>query len=105
VARYQISTATTVKLPLPPSGRSDYDSAVASDGTVYFVEGAARICGHRTKIRTWNGSTVTTVWRAPDGDEVGFMNLDTFGGNQTLSYSLAICPYGSERWGSYRIDV
>jgi hypothetical protein len=105
IVRYQISTATTAKLSAPRAGRSDYDAAVTADGTIFFVEGAARICGRRTKIRTWNGSTVSTVWRAPDGHEVGFMNLDTLGGLPTLSYSLAVCPYSSERWGAYRIDV
>jgi hypothetical protein len=45
------------------------------------------------------------LWKAPAGVEVGFMELDVLGGNPTLAYSKAICPYNDDRWGAYRIDV
>jgi hypothetical protein len=105
VNRYQISTGTTARMPTPEARRANYDAAVADDGTMYWVEGATYHCGRHTKIRTWNGSSASTLWRAPAGDEVGFMNLDVLGGNKTLSYSLAVCPYKNDRWGAYRIDV
>jgi len=105
VARYRISTGRTVRAPAPAPGRANYDPAVAGDGTMYWVEGAAKYCGKHTKIRTLIGNTVVTLWSAPAGGEVGYLELDTLGGNPTLSYSLALCPYSSNRWGAYRIDV
>lgn len=105
VARYQLSTGKTVKMPTPARGRSLYHAAVAADGTMFWVEGSYAHCGRHTKIRMKSGSTVSTLWAAPAGDEVDFMLVGTLGGNPTLAYSLARCPYSSNRWGAYRIDV
>lgn len=105
VARYQLSTGTSVRMPRAASGRSQYHAAVAADGTMFWVEGSYSHCGRHTKIRMKGGSTVSTLWAAPAGDEVDFMLVSLLGGNPTLTYSLAKCPYSSNRWGAYRIDV
>jgi hypothetical protein len=105
VGRYQLSTGKSVRMPVPAPGRSLYHAAVAADGTMFWVEGSYAHCGRHTKIRMKSGSTVSTLWAAPAGDEVDYMLVDTLGGNPTLTYSLAKCPYSSNRWGAYRIDV
>jgi hypothetical protein len=105
VGRYQLSTGKTVRMPAAATGRSLYYAAVAADGTMYWVDGSYSHCGRHTKIRTKSGTTVSTLWTAPDGDEIDYLEVDTLGGNPTLAYSLARCPYSSNRWGAYRIDV
>ena len=107
VVRYQISTGNKVRMPQQGSrSRLLYPfGAVANDGTTYWIEGSRRYCGRHTTIFAKSGSTVTTVWTANAGIEINYPEVDTLGGNPTLVYSLAKCPYSTNRFGVYRVDL
>lgn len=101
VFRYRISTATTVEAPNP--GRANYWPTVMADGTVYFVQGSARECGHVTNLMRWTGSGSPTLLAAlPEKVDAAAMDAHDDGTSTTLYFTRIRCASGF-RTGIYQV--
>ena len=101
VFRYQISTATQLEAPKP--GPSNYVPTVMPDGTVYFVNGSARYCGHHTRLMKWTGSGgATELATLPETIESGTMDGYDDGVTTTLYFTRVRCAAGDAS-GIYRL--
>lgn len=103
VWRYQISTRRTVKMPAAPTGRANYWAGVGSDGAVYYVQGSNAKCGKNTKILRYANGHVTTIWTAPDGTELGALQVDDVNGAPILALGELDCA--KQDWGAYKIAL
>lgn len=100
VFRRQISTTTTVKAP--NSGHANYWPTVMPDGTVYYVQGSARFCGHHTRLMRWPGSGSATLLAAlPETIEAGGMDAYDDGVSTTLYFTRIRCR--TAQYGIYRL--
>lgn len=90
VFRRRISTATTVEAPNP--GRANYSPTVTADGTVYYVQGSSRFCGHHSKIMRWTGGGSATLLAAlPETIEAGVRDAYDNGGTTTVYFTRLRC--------------
>jgi hypothetical protein len=70
VHRYQISTATKLRIA-HPSGMLDYQSAVGADGTVYFLQSRGG-CGRHVRFESYTtGGVLTELAAMPAGRDGG----------------------------------
>ena len=102
VFRYQISTATTTKLPRP-TGKLQYYPSVAPDGTVFYVRSGLG-CGH-TVLREYAGGVDTPLARLPRGYDV-FSNtfaVDEGGGVTSVYFDRVQCSTGKSH--IYKVTV
>lgn len=100
VFRRRISTGTTVEAPNP--GHANYFPTVMSDGTVYYVQGSARYCGHHTKLLRWTGSGSATLLSAlPETIEAGAMDAYDDGVSTTLYFTRIRCR--TAQYGIYKL--
>ena len=100
VFRRRISTATTVQAP--NLGHANYYPTVLTDGTVYYVQGSARYCGHHTKLMKWTGSGSATLLVAlPETIESGAMDAYDDGSSTTLYFSRNRCR--TNQYGIYQL--
>jgi hypothetical protein len=100
VFRRQVSSSTTVKVPNPR--RATYWPTVLADGTVYYVQGSPRVCGHRTRLMRWTGGgTATILATLPEGADAAGMDADRQGGNTTLYFTRIRCV--DSHYGIYQM--
>jgi hypothetical protein len=95
VFRYQISTGHLLKLARPV-GKDQYSSAVAADGTVYYVR-AGQSCGANAVLRqNVPGASDTALATLPAGYDVTKMFLvDEGGGVFSLYFDRSKCSTGA----------
>jgi hypothetical protein len=105
--RYQISTKHLKKAPSAPSGRANYWSAVAADGTLYWVQGSYSKCGVHTKIKQMSGSTVSTVLQVPNGIELSSLEARTLTGGAQVLFTRIKCTAsgGFSNQGIYKVTA
>lgn len=102
--RYQISTRTTIRMP--DGGRATYNPTVASDGTMYFVQGHPTLCGRFTRLQRWSGGTTTTLELFPNGIEVGQTEiLEVADPDPDQLFFARVDCDAANFAGIYRIDV
>jgi hypothetical protein len=91
VFRYQISTDTTVKVPLA-ADKSNYWPTVADDGTVYWVSGSHTKCGVGTSLMKRDPAGVTTsIDSLPAKVEAATLSAYDDGGSTTLYFTAIDC--------------
>jgi len=107
VWRYQISTKQLKKAPSAPSGRANYWSGVASDGTLYWVQGSYSKCGIHTKIKQETGTTVTTVLKVPNGIELSSLEARTLTGGAQVLFTRIQCTAAGKisNTGLFKVSV
>jgi hypothetical protein len=100
VFRYRIST--TARVEAPNAGHANYWPTVATNGTVYYVQGSFRYCGHHTKLMKWTGAGSATLLTAlPEGIEAAAMDTYNDGSSTTLYLSRLVCQ--GFHYGIYQI--
>jgi len=100
VFRYRIST--TVQVEAPNAGHANYWPTVATNGTVYYVQGSFRYCGHHTRLMKWTGSGSATLLAAlSEGIEAASMDTYNDGVSTTLYFTRIVCQ--GFHYGIYQI--
>jgi hypothetical protein len=100
VFRRQLSTGTTRTVPNP--GRADYSPAVTTSGTVFYIQGSPRYCGHHSKIMSWTGSGSPTLLVAlPERVEAGVRDVYDDGVSATLYFTRVRCV--GSHYGIYQL--
>ncbi len=101
--RYQLSTRKTTSLR-PPSGRSDYASAVLGDGTLYFARSRAG-CGKGVQIMRLDPGKTTPVVVASvtSGRDVQKLDATQIGGTRIVVYERYSCNFRVTRRDIVRV--
>lgn len=102
VYRYQISSSTTLQIPLD-ANKSNYWPTVMADGTVYYVRGNPTKCGRGATIMKRDpGGTISTVASMPNAYEVAALYGYDDGSSTTIYYTRITCS--TDRVGSYQVQ-
>ena len=103
VFRYQLSTRKPFSLR-PPSGTSDYASAVLADGTLYFVRSRAG-CGTGVSIMRLEPGKTTPVKVAgvATGHDVQKLDATLYAGTRIVVYERYACNFRSTRRDLVRV--
>lgn len=89
VVEYRISDGSETMVP--NHGRRDHAPSVTPDGIVYFARSGGN-CGNGTRIsRFVPGGDVTSLWRLPNGDDVGTTRVDDEPEGTTVLYDHFAC--------------
>ena len=86
----------------PNAGHANYWPTVLPDGTVYYVQGSARFCGHHTRLMKWTGSGSATLLAAlPETIEAAAMDAYDDGVSTTLYFTRIRCR--TAQYGIYQL--
>jgi len=99
VVRYQISTGESDVIA-NLHGLKHHSPSVDSDGTVYYALGRGR-CGNRVRlIRQPLDGPSETLWRLPNGDDIGRTHTQVRPRGNTILYDHFSCdqPAESDAW-------
>ena len=90
---YQISTATTTKVP-EPTGKLQYSPSVTSTGTVFYVRSGVG-CGNHVSLREYSSGIDTPLAALPSGYDVyKTFAVDEGGGVTSLYFDRYQCSTG-----------
>ena len=103
VFRYQISTQTKTKIPVPPGKLLQYASSVTPAGTVFYVRSGFG-CGNHVSLREYSSGTDTVLARLPSGyDSFVTFAVDEGGGVTSLYFERYQCSTGKSH--IYKLTV
>jgi hypothetical protein len=63
--------------------------------------GSTSVCGKNVKVRRRQAGVNSTIWAAPGGVEVAYLQAALLGGTPTLAFARYACASGN--FGAYRI--
>jgi hypothetical protein len=101
VTRLNLSTDGKVKPPAAPQGRANFDSAVATNGTLFWVQSDHNQCGNGSKIMRLRNGNVATIATLPDGVEADGLYAWSNGAKIFVVFTRSICGRGAA--GIYQV--
>jgi hypothetical protein len=101
VTRLNLETDGKVKPPPAPAGRANFASAVAENGTLFWVESDYDRCGVGSKIMRLRNGNVTQIAALPDGVEADGLYAWSNGVKVFVVFTQTVC--GQDDSGIYQV--
>lgn len=101
VTRLNLATDGKVKPPAAPQGRANFASAVAENGTLFWVESDYDQCGNGSKIMRLRNGNVTQIATLPDGVEADGLYAWSDGAKVFVIFTRTVC--GQDDSGIYQV--
>lgn len=101
VTRLNLATDGIVKPPSAPEGRANFASAVAENGTLFWVESDYERCGVNSRIMRLRNGNVTKIAALPNGVEADGLYAWSNGAKVFVVFTRKVC--GTDAAGIYQV--